>query len=100
LKRWIESPSKDLTRVWESIKLALDNQLNEIYVKKAQQAQGTLSSISGAFYHQILGKISHYRLYMLYKQYMYYRQEQQHLKEGRISTICTHSFSSSIGMPC
>jgi hypothetical protein len=100
LKRWIRSLSKDLTRVWESIKLAFDDQLNEIYVKKAQQAQGTPSGISGAFYHQILGKISYYGLYMLHKQYMYYRREQQHLEEGRISTICTHSFSFSMGMPC
>jgi hypothetical protein len=100
LKRWIGSPSKDLTRVWDSIKLALDDQFNEISVKKAQQAQGTPSGLSSTFYHQVLSQISHHGLYMLQKQYMHYRREEQHLKEGQISTNCTSTFSSSMGMPC
>jgi hypothetical protein len=58
--------------VWESIVLAIDDQLNEIHVKKAQQAQGTPAGLSGVFYHHILDKISHHGLYMPQKQYNHF----------------------------
>lgn len=36
LKQWIGKPVKNLTGVWKSIKLAIDHQLDEIKVKRAQ----------------------------------------------------------------
>jgi hypothetical protein len=98
LKRWIGGSSKDLTRVWEATKLAIDDQLNEVGVKSAQRTHSV--GLSGQFYHQISGKITHISLYLLQKQLEHVKRQEQHVEEGVISTICTRSFSISMGMPC
>jgi hypothetical protein len=100
LKRWIGGSSKDLTRVWEATKLAIDDQLNEIRIKSAQKLHSTPAGLSGQFYHQITGKITHTGLYLLQKQLEHVKRQEQHEEEGVISAICTRSFSISMGMPC
>ena len=100
LKRWIGGPSNDLTQVWKAIKLAVDDQLNEIYIKKAQQAQAIPVSLSGAFYYQVIGKISHFGLYQLRRQYLQYQLWEQDPGNQTLNTNCTYSFATSMGIPC
>jgi hypothetical protein len=98
LKGWIGPPTKDLTRVWASIQLALTSQFNEIFAKKAQQAQGVPITLSGQFYYQIIGKISHHGLFKLYTQYLLF---QDHLQKNDMAKYpCTGSWKRSMGMPC
>ena len=92
LKGWIGKPTKDLTRVWESIQLAISDQLNQIGVKRDQQSQGTPAGLSGVVFHQIMNKISHYGLYRFAEQYKLIRQQ--------VNTTCTKTFQSSMGFPC
>jgi hypothetical protein len=100
LKKWIGNPSKDLTRVWESTKLAIDDQMNEIRIKNAQKNHSNPIGLSSQFYYQVKGKISHSALYLLQEQFQHVRRQEQHEQEGKISAICTRSFSTSIGLPC
>ena len=96
LKRWIGVPSKDLTRVWETIKLALDDQINEITINNRQKESSTLAGLLGQFYHQVLGKITHTGLYKLKEQYQLFKRQE---REGD-GLPCTQTFLASIGMPC
>ena len=100
LKRWIGSATKDLTSVWEAIKLAIDHQIQEITIKNAQRTNSLPIGLSGQFYHQIQGKITHFRLYKFDEQFQHFRRQEQHERGGIISINCTRTFSSSIGMPC
>jgi hypothetical protein len=100
LKRWIGVPTKDLTRVWEAIKLAIEDQLNELRTKNGRQNQSTPAGLSGQFYGQVIGKITHFGLYKLKEQYLYAKRQKQHEEEGRISSVCTRTFTTSMGMPC
>jgi hypothetical protein len=100
LKKWIGNPSKDLTRVWESTKLAIDDQMNEIKTRNAQKNHLNPIGLSGQFYYQDKGKITHSALYILQEQFQHVKRQEQHEREGKISTICTRSFSTSMGIPC
>ena len=59
LKNWIGAPTKDLSSVWQSIQLAITSQLNENDAMKHRQAQVTPTCLSGKFYYQLVGKITH-----------------------------------------
>ena len=96
LKNWIGAPTKDLTRVWQSIRLAITSQLNENHAVKHRQAQVTPASLSGRFYYQLVGKISHFGLHALRKQHELWRQH----KSEQNPPACTGSWSRSMGMPC
>lgn len=96
LKNWIGKPTKDLTRVWQSIQLAIDSQLNEIMAKKHHEAQVTPASLSGRFYYQLISKITHFGLHQLRKQYELFQRYQSEDQPP----ACTHSWRYSIGIPC
>ena len=51
LKRQIRDSSKDLTRVQEATKLAINDQLNKIRIKNTQKLHLTPISLSGQFYY-------------------------------------------------
>lgn len=100
LKRQIRGSSKDLKRVQEATQLAIKDQLNEIRVKNAQKLSSIPLRLLGVLYYQVISKITHTGLYVLQRQLEHVKRQEQHKEEGRISTICTRSFSISIGMPC
>ena len=74
LKNWIGGSTKYLTHVWQSIRLAITSQLNENEAIKHRQAQVTPASLSGRFYYQLVGKITHSGLHALRKQYDLWRR--------------------------
>lgn len=100
LKRWIGGPSKNLTNVWSSIKLALDSQHNELSIRHAQEITRTPISLSSVLFYGVIGKISHHGLYHAHKQLKYAQNEADHRHDDSYSTICTGTFSSSMGLPC
>jgi len=100
LKRWIGSSCKDLTRVWEATKLAIEDQINEIKTTNAQKNSSNPIGLSGQFFSQIKGKITHSGLYLLQKQLEHVKRQREHEEAGEISAICIRSFCISMGMPC
>jgi hypothetical protein len=65
LKRWIGKPSKQLIALWDSTKLAINDQLNEIALSTNRRLQTTPVGLSGQLYYQFIGKITHFGLYQL-----------------------------------
>jgi hypothetical protein len=47
LKSWIGPPKKDLTGVWNAVRLAISHQLSEIRAHRAQQMSGTRIMVMG-----------------------------------------------------
>ncbi len=80
----------------------MNDQLNEISTTLARIHQTTPVGLSGQFYYLLMGKISHFGLYKLQKQYALYRQQARREAEGERSdeSICTSNFNKSMGMPC
>ncbi|HEY1645983.1 MAG TPA: hypothetical protein VGF75_06505 [Candidatus Saccharimonadales bacterium] len=100
LKRWIGKPTKQLIALWDSTKLAINDQLNEIAVSTSQRLQTTPVGLSGQLFYPLIGKITPFGLYQLKKQEENIRQQRERAEQGLISTICTGTFCSSMGMPC
>lgn len=100
VKSWIGKPVKNLTMVWRAIQLSIDDQLNQIMVKRAQEAQRTPIRLSGPFFFGVINKITHHGLLNLHKQLSIVQNEARRVEAGEISNICTGSFVKSYGMPC
>jgi hypothetical protein len=94
LKGWIGKPTKHLTQVWTSSKLAINDQLNEIIVKQRRRLQSTPIGLEGPFYHPIISKISHAGLRLLQK------QRTIALRPPKDAQECSGLFRTSMGMPC
>jgi hypothetical protein len=100
LKRWIGKPTKQLIALWDSTKLAIDDQLKEIENSTSRRLQTTPVGLSGQLFHPLIGKITPFALYLLKKQEEIIRRQTERAEQGLISTICTGTFCSSMGMPC
>ena len=101
LKRWINSSCKDLGRVWDSIKLAVDDQFNEINIGMAQETSSTPIRVQGQDFSGVVGKITHHGLSLLWKQWNYWKHEDQYREQGKpVDDICTGTYYSSMGVPC
>jgi hypothetical protein len=100
LKRWIGKPTKQLIALWESTKLAINNQLNEIEISTSRRLQTTPIGLSSQLFHALIGKITPFALYQLKKQEENIRQQREREEQGLISTTCTGMFCSSMGMLC
>jgi hypothetical protein len=100
LKRWIGKPSKNLTAVWRAIKLAIDDQMEELRTKRATARSQTPLAFDNEFYSQVLGKVTPFALYQLRMQWSYVKREQDRLQDGTISAICSGSYYRSMGVLC
>lgn len=100
LKRWIGKPTKNLIALWDSTKLAIDDQLKEIENLTSRRLQTTPIGLSNQLFHPLVGKITPFALYLLKKQEEIIRRQRERAEQGLISTICTGTFCSSMGMPC
>jgi hypothetical protein len=100
LKRWIGKPTKQVIALWDSTKLAINDQLKEIENSTSRRLQTTPVGLSGQLYYPLIGKITPFALYQLKKHEENIRRQQEREEQGLISTICTGTFCSSIGMPC
>jgi hypothetical protein len=100
LKLWIGKPSKQLLALWDSTKLAINDQLNEIALSTNKMLQTTPVGLSGQLYNQLIGKITPFGLYQLKRQEENIRQQKEREEQGLISPICTGNLFSSMGIPC
>jgi hypothetical protein len=100
LKRWIGKPTKQVIALWDSTKLVIDDQLKEIENSTSRRLQTTPVGLSGQLFYPVIGKTTPFALYQLKKQVENIRRQQERAEQGLISTICTRTFCSSMGMPC
>jgi hypothetical protein len=63
LKRWIGKPIKQLVALWDSTKLAINDQLNEIEMSTNRRLQSTPIGLSSQLFHPLMGKITPFGLY-------------------------------------
>ena len=77
------------------MQLAITSQLNENDAMKFRQAQVTPTTLSGKFYYQLVGKITHFGFHALRKQLELLR----HYRSEQNPPIFTGSWSRSMGMP-
>ena len=100
LKSWIGPPRKDLTGVWRAIRLAINHQLSEIRAHRAQQMSGTRVSLMGEFFSELRGRITPQALSKLHMQWTMFKGEEERLRRGEVSPICSRTYWRSMGIPC
>ncbi|KLP22033.1 Uncharacterized protein LW94_14951 [Fusarium fujikuroi] len=95
VKAFVKTSEADLFEAFQSIKLVITNQLASLKsaqaLEQATRPTWRVYILSGAFYSQVRGWISHKALIMV---------DEQREKIGESLPQCTESFIKTTGMPC
>lgn len=95
LKEHLKVSTLNLFEAWQAIKHALLNQLTELRSNQAKQQMRMPIELSGPLYSAVRGWVSHEALRKVEEQrQLLTKQDPPH------STLCTGSFSRSLGLPC
>jgi hypothetical protein len=92
IKSHVKTSTFDLFDSWQAIKHAITNQLRELNHMRVSQQIRTPLDVSGVMFEAVRGWVSHQALRKV--------QEQRQLLLAPLKAPCSHSFTSSHGLPC
>jgi hypothetical protein len=92
IKSHLKTSTFDLFDAWQAIKAAVTNQLKELDHMRVSQQIRTPLDLSGVTFEAVRGWVSHQALRKV--------QGQRQLLLEPLKSPCSHSFTSSHGLPC